>query len=625
MKTYLRIISYTKPYWKQILLTFVFSFFYAVLNGTSVYLTIPLLDTLFQESSKKVVTENQTIKVTPSVFPDWVEKTKKDISESFNNYILEGEKTDVLLRICVIIVVAFFLKNLFGYLQGNFMTYVEFAAMKDLRDQAYMHLHKLPMSFFKKERVGNLISRFTNDISIIQSSISATFSNLIKEPLTILVFLFIAISISWQLTLFAFLILPFSMAIIAWIGFKLRRQTSKLQSKLADITSVLQETISGVKVVKAFGMEDYENKRFMKETRSFFKLVLKIVFVRNASSPLTEFLSVIVGAFIIYYGGLLVIEKNTLSASQFLGFLFAIFQLMPPIKELSSVNNRIQEASAAADRIFEILDTQPSIKDSENAIELKGFEKSLAFENVSFKYDDSEDWVLKDVSFTANKGDIIAFVGPSGGGKSTLVDLIPRFYDPNSGRILIDGKDIRDFTLKSLRSKMGIVTQETFLFNTTVRENIAYGLENCPEEKIIEAAKTANAHNFIIEMPQGYDTIIGERGVKLSGGQRQRLTIARALLKNPEIMIFDEATSALDNESELLVQEAIERLMENRTTFVIAHRLSTIRNATKIIVIDKGKIVQIGTHDELILQEGKLYKKFYEMQFRDSVEYSNGN
>jgi len=617
LNTYLRIIRYTKPYWKQILLTFIFTVFYAVLNGASVYLTIPLLDTLFQESSNKVV-KQENVEPSSTILPDWAEKAKQDISQTFNNYILQGEKSDVLLRICIIIIIAFFLKNVFGYLQGNFMTYVEFAAMKDLRDQAYKHLHKLPMSYFKKERVGNLISRFTNDVTIIQSSISATFSNLIKEPLTILVFLFIAISISWRLTLFAFLILPFSMSIIAWIGFKLRKQTSKLQSKLADITSVLQETISGVKVVKSFGMEEYENRRFMEETRSFFKLVLRIVFVRNASSPLTEFLSVIVGAFIIYYGGLLVIDEKSLSASQFLGFLFAIFQLMPPIKELSSVNNRIQEASAAADRIFEILDTQPSIKDPENPLILEKFEKNLEFKNIFFRYEDSEEWVLNDISFIANKGEIIAFVGPSGGGKSTLADLIPRFYDPTSGSILIDGIDIKNFSIKSLRAKMGIVTQETFLFNTTIKENIAYGLSDCPLEKIIAAAKTANAHDFIMEMPKGYDTIIGERGIKLSGGQRQRLTIARALLKNPEIMIFDEATSALDNESEILVQEAIERLMKNRTTFVIAHRLSTIRNATKIIVIDRGKIVQVGKHEELILQEGQLYKKFYEMQFRDN-------
>lgn len=618
MNTYLRIISYVKPYWKHLVLTFLFTIFYALLNGASVYLTIPLLDTLFQESATKTVQQQTQIEQAKSFLPDWVQDIQHSVTQTFNDYILSGDKADVLIKICIVILIAFLFKNIFAYLQGYFMAYVEYGAMKDLRDEAYRHLHKLPISYFKRERVGNLISRFTNDVNIVQSSISATFSNLIKEPLTILVFLGIALSISWQLTLFAFIILPFSMAIIAWIGFKLRRQTTKLQEKLADITSILQETISGVKIVKAFGMEEFENKRFMKETREFFRLVLRIVRVRNASSPLTEFLSVIVGAFIIYYGGLLVLEKNTITASQFLGFLFAIFQMMPPIKELSSVNNRIQEASAAGDRIFEILDTEPDIKNAPDAVELREFKNSIHFRNVSFKYEDSEEWVLKDINFSVNKGEIIALVGPSGGGKSTLVDLIPRFYDPTNGSIVLDDVDIRNYTLQSLRAKMGIVTQETFLFNSTIRENIAYGLTDCPIEKIIEAAKTANAHNFIMEMPQQYETIIGERGVKLSGGQRQRLTIARALLKNPEIMIFDEATSALDNESEILVQEAIERLMKNRTTFVIAHRLSTIRNATKIIVIDRGKITQLGTHEQLIADEKGLYKKLYEMQFRDN-------
>lgn len=618
MNTYLRIISYVKPYWKHLVLTFLFTIFYALLNGASVYLTIPLLDTLFQESATKKVQQQTQIEQAKSFLPDWVQDFQHSVTQTFNNYILSGDKADVLIKICIVILIAFLFKNIFAYLQGYFMAYVEYGAMKDLRDEAYRHLHKLPISYFKRERVGNLISRFTNDVNIVQSSISATFSNLIKEPLTIIVFLGIALSISWQLTLFALIILPFSMAIIAWIGFKLRRQTTKLQEKLADITSILQETISGVKIVKAFGMEEFENKRFMKETREFFRLVLRIVRVRNASSPLTEFLSVIVGAFIIYYGGLLVLEKNTITASQFLGFLFAIFQMMPPIKELSSVNNRIQEASAAGDRIFEILDTEPDIKNATDAVELREFKNSIHFRNVSFKYEDSEEWVLKDINFSVNKGEIIALVGPSGGGKSTLVDLIPRFYDPTEGSIVLDEVDIRNYTLQSLRAKMGIVTQETFLFNTTIRENIAYGLTDCPNDKIIEAAKTANAHNFIMEMPQQYETIIGERGVKLSGGQRQRLTIARALLKNPEIMIFDEATSALDNESEILVQEAIERLMKNRTTFVIAHRLSTIRNATKIIVIDRGKITQLGTHEQLIADEKGLYKKLYEMQFRDN-------
>ena len=596
-----------------------FTILFAILNGVSVYLTIPLLDTLFQESaSKQTVEQTSTIEKASSALPDWIVELKENIVTSFNNYILSGDKTDTLIKICVLILIAFLLKNIFSYMQGYFMAFVEYASMKDLRDDAYKHLHKLPIGYFKSERVGNLISRFTNDVNIIQSSISATFSNLIKEPLTIIVFLAIAISISWQLSLFAFIIVPVASLIIAWIGNKLKKQTMILQTKLADITSILQETISGVKIVKAFGMEQFENRRFMEETKNYFKIVIKTVRIRNLSAPFTEILSVIIGATVIYYGGLLVLVDGTLNASQFLGFLFAIFQMMPPIKELGSVNNRIQEASAAADRVFEIMNIEPHIKNIPNAIELKEFKNEIEFKNVSFNYEDSDVNVLNGLNFNVKRGEIIALVGPSGGGKSTLADLIPRFYDPTDGQILIDGNNIKKVTIESLRAKMGIVTQETFLFNTSIAENIAYGLKDYPIEKIIEASKTANAHNFISEMPSGYETIIGERGVKLSGGQRQRLTIARALLKNPEIMIFDEATSALDNESEILVQEAIERLMLNRTTFVIAHRLSTIRNATNILVLDKGRIIQQGTHDLLIAEEKGLYKKLYEMQFREN-------
>lgn len=618
MKTYFRILQYVKPYWKHLLLSIIFTIFFALLNGISVYLTIPLLDTLFQESSRKQTIEQVSpIEKASGILPDWISKIGNDITNSFNEFVLSGSKSEALLKICFLVLIAFFLKNIFNYLQAYFMTYVEYGAMNDLRNLAYEHLHQLPMSFFKKEKVGNLISRFTNDVAIVQSSITATFLNLIREPLTIIVFLVIAVSISWQLTIIALIVLPFTMLIIYWIGLILRKQSGRIQAKIADITSILQETISGVKIVKSFSMEDYENKKFFRETRNYFKLILRIVRVRNLSSPLTEFLSVIIGVFIIYYGGILVLEHNTLKASEFLGFLFAIFQLMPPIKELSSVNNRIQESSAAGDRIFEILDTKPNIHDHERSVHIDSFKKDIVFENVTFKFEDSDEPVLQDISFRVDKGEILALVGPSGGGKSTLVDLIPRFYDPTSGGIFLDGINIKEIKLKSLRNLMGIVTQETFLFNETIRNNIAYGLDDCPLEKIIEAAKTANAHNFIVETPDGYDTIIGERGVKLSGGQRQRLSIARAILKNPDIMIFDEATSALDNESEILVQEAIERMMFNRTTFVIAHRLSTIRNATRILVLDRGKIIQMGKHEDLLADETGLYRKFYEMQFRD--------
>ena len=531
--------------------------------------------------------------------------------------MFSGDKTTALFKICVIILFAFLAKNIFGYLQAYYLAYVEQGLIKDLRDSAYKHLHKLPMSYFKNEKTGNLISRITNDVNVVQSSVSAVFLNLIREPLTIIVFLGIALSISWQLTLFSIVILPFSIAIISWVGLILRKQSAILQAKMSDITTVLHETISGVKIVKAFGMENYENKKFTGETYSFFKIVLKIVRIRNSSSPITEFLSVVVGIFIIYYGGKLVLVSGTLKASEFLGLLFAIFQLMPPIKELSGVNNRIQESSAAADRVFEILDTKPTITNIENAKSVNSFSDCIEFSDVCFHYDDSDEPVLKNICFTVNKGEIIALVGSSGSGKTTLVDLLPRFYDPISGRILLDGNDIKEIKIEDLRRLMGIVTQETVLFNDTIKNNIAYGLNDFSMEKIIEASKAANAHNFIMDFPKGYETIVGERGAKISGGQRQRLSIARALLLNPQIMIFDEATSALDSESEILVQEAIERLMHDRTTFVIAHRLSTIRNADKILVLDDGKIIQEGEHDELMQVGNGLYRKLYELQFRD--------
>lgn len=591
---------------------------FAIFSGLSVYLAIPLLDTLFQESSQTTVVQiSPQSQATSSILPNWINKAKSDASAAFKKLIFTGNKMQSLMRICLLVLFSFFFKNLFGYAQAYFLAYVEHGSMKDLRDVAYRHLHQLPMSYFQQEKVGNLISRFTNDVNVIQSSISTTFLNLIREPLSIIVFLLIAISISWQLTLLALVVLPFTMAIISWVGIKLRKQSSIVQAKIADITSILQETISGVKIVKAFGMEEYENKKFIKETRNYFRLMLKIVRVRNLSSPVTEFLSALVGVFIIYYGGTLVLQQNALKASEFLGFLFAIFQMMPPIKELSGVNNRIQESSAAADRVFEILDTKPSIIDSSGSIELRDFADKLECQNISFRYEDSSELVLKDVNFVLRKGEIMALVGPSGGGKSTLVDLIPRFYDPAEGKILIDNIDIREVKLDSLRKLMGIVTQETFLFNESIKKNIAYGLGDYPIEEIINAAKTANAHDFIMELPDSYETIIGERGLKLSGGQRQRISIARAVLKNPPILIFDEATSSLDNESELLVQEAIERMMKNRTVIVIAHRLSTIRNADKILVLDKGEIVQRGMHNELIQDEDGLYHKFYQMQFRD--------
>lgn len=616
MKTYLRILNYIKPYWKHLSASIVFSVFQALLNGASIYLAIPLLDTLFQQAGvasegKQNLQQNINANGT-----GWLSGAVNDLINYLRSIIFSGDTSDILLKICILIIIAFLGKNMFGYLQSYYMAFVEQGMIRDIRNDSYRHLHKLPMSYFKNEKTGNLISRITNDVNLVNTSVSAVFLNMIREPLTIMVFLAIAISISWQLTLFSLTVLPFSLIVISYIGLILRKQSGLLQQKMADITNNLHETITGVKIVKAFGMEDYENKKFFGETEKFLRLVLKITRIRNISSPVTEFLSVIVGVVIIYFGAQLVLVDRSIKPSEFITFLFAIFQLMPPVKELSSVNNRIQESSAAADRIFEILDTEPGIKNSNSPVEVKRFNDKIVFENVSFLYDDSEEPVLDGINLEVKHGMVLALVGSSGAGKTTLVDLLPRFYDPTEGRIILDGNDIKQIRLEDLRKLMGIVTQETVLFNESVRSNIAYGLDNYPDKMIIEAAKAANAHNFIMEMPKGYDTIIGEKGTKLSGGQRQRISIARALLKNPPIMILDEATSSLDNESEVLVQEAIERLMYDRTTFVIAHRLSTIRNADRIIVLDRGKIVQQGKHVELLLDENGIYKKLYHLQFQ---------
>lgn len=618
MKIFLRILNYVKPFWKHLAIAIVSIFVFAFMNGLSIYLTMPLLDVLFKQKNSEVI-EKVTSSSNSSFIPDWIYTIVDEISISFQSYVLSGEISDVLLKISLLIVIAFALKNIFSYISKYFIAYVEQGIIRNLRNELFKHIHNLPMNFFKNEKTGNLISRFTSDVGIIQQSITAVFLNLFQDPITILVFFGIAFSISWKLTLVSLLTVPLSIIIIGFIGSLLRKQSYKLQKKLGTIVDVLHETISGVKIVKAFGMEEYENIRFQSETKKYFKIILKNVRLRNISSPTTEIIAVILGAVILYYGGRLVLIEGEIKASEFMVFLFAIFQMMPPMKQMSQLNNKIQESIGAGMRIFEILDIKPDIKNIKNPVPLKSFESEIKFVDVTFSYSDSPEKILDNVNFTAKKGEIIAFVGSSGAGKTTLVDLIPRFFDSTDGKILIDGIDIKDVKIEDLRNHMGIVTQETILFNETVFKNIAYGLSDIPKERVVEVAKVANAHEFIEEMPNGYDTIVGERGTKISGGQRQRLSIARALLKNPPIMIFDEATSALDNESEVLVQEAIEHLMKERTTFVIAHRLSTIRNADKIIVLDKGKIVQQGKHDELLADEAGIYNKLYELQFRSQA------
>ncbi len=612
MKTYWRILRYVRNYWFHLSASLTSILFFTLFSSASLIAIIPLLQVIFRAGQAPV----PVVDAVPDIPPagSGVVQTIEEWRAAAEAWILAGGQVNALEKVCVLIIVLIVLKGLFGYLQAYFMAYVEQAVMRDIRNDLYRHINHLSLPFFNRTRTGQLISHITNDVNLVNNGVSATFVTLIKNPLLIFANLGLAFYLSWQLTLAALVILPVSSVIIGGIGLRLRKASTRSQEKMADVTSILQESIAGMRIVKAFAMEQFEIRRFMRETEAYFRTLLRITRVRNLASPITESLGALVGVGILWVGGKQVIAGSILGPEEFIAFLVLIFSLMQPLKELSSVTTRLNEALAAGDRIFSLLDTEPDIVEKPDALELKGFEKEIVFDSVSFAYEKGKT-VLQDISFRVEKGQILALVGPSGGGKSTLVDLIPRFYEPDTGRITIDGIDIRDVTLASLRGLMGIVTQETILFNDTIRNNIAYGLADVDDERVEQAARVANADRFIRKMAKGYDTMIGERGVKLSGGQRQRIAIARAVLKNPPILILDEATSALDTESELLVQEALERLMQNRTTFVIAHRLSTILNADQILVISAGRIVERGTHEQLLALNG-VYKNLYNMQFR---------
>ncbi len=617
MKLYLRILAYIKPYWAHLLGSLVCILFFTLFNSVLTLSVIPFLNTIFsqeQQAPPAATAEIQAAAASPAApaTGKWLQ-AKDQAKKWVYDRLIGKDRQRALQRLCLLIVMLFFLKSVFDYLQAYFMAFVEQGVIRDIRNDLYSHINRLSLDFYHRTRAGQIISRITNDVTLVNSSISAGFVTLIKNPLMLAAALTLAITLSWRLTLVAFLVAPFSMAIIGWIGVRLRRESTISQERMADLTSTLQETVSGVRVVKAFAMENFEIRKFANETDRYFRSLLKITRTRNLSSPLTEFLAAGVAVGILWFGGRQVLAGQMLAPEEFVGFLMIVFSMMQPIKELSSVHNRIQEGLAAAERIFYILDQKPTVQNRAHPMPVADFASGIAFEQVSFGYH-RDRLVLKDITLKIDKGECLAIVGPSGGGKSTLVDLVPRFYDPQKGRITLDGQDLRDLELSHLRRLMGIVTQETILFNDSVMRNIAYGLEQKTLDEVVEAARVANAHDFISQLAQGYNTNIGERGVTLSGGQRQRIAIARAVLKNPPILILDEATSALDTESEILVQQAIERLMKHRTSFVIAHRLSTVLNADRIIVIDHGAIVEQGRHDELV-QAGGLYQKLYTMQF----------
>jgi subfamily B ATP-binding cassette protein MsbA len=498
--------------------------------------------------------------------------------------------------------------------QGYLMNYVGQSIIKQLRDDLYSHMQMLSLSFFQKQNTGTLMARIISDIERIKGMVSEAVTGVLKDCFTIVGLLFVIFYRDWKLALIAIGVLPVAVFPIVSFGRRIRKLSSRAQEAVADMSSLLHETFTGNRIVKAFGMEAYENRRFFKRTARLFDYEMKAALVKSLSSPVMEFLGGIGITLIIWYGGYQVITGDS-TPGTFFSFMAALIMLYDPIKKISRLNNVIQEGMAAAIRVYDILDTDTDVVEREDAVELKPRHHSVAFRNVSFKY--QEQMVIKEVDLDIKGGEIVALVGMSGGGKTTIANLIPRFYDVAEGAVLVDGQDVRDVTIKSVRDQIGIVTQDPILFNDTIRNNIAYGNLEASDADIVAAAQAAHAYDFIQAFPDKIDTVVGERGVRLSGGERQRICIARALLKNAPILILDEATSSLDSESELAVQKALDNLMKGRTTLVIAHRLSTIRNADRIVVIVSGRIVEEGRHEELLALNGE-YHKLYTMQFEDN-------
>ncbi len=532
---------------------------------------------------------------------------------------------DMLKLIPLAVIGIYLVKGTCNYFQTVLMNFIGQRIVADLRAELYRKIQIQSLAFFTKHPTGVLMSRITNDVGYIQGAVSEAVTALLKDSFTLLCLVIVIFYRDWQLAIVAMFVFPLAVYPIAKFGQKMRQIATRAQVTLGSLTSLLQETISGTRIVKAFGMEAHENKRFSIENERLFRLSLKSISINAVSSPFMEFLGGLGISAIIFYGGYQVIHGQS-TPGTFFSFLTALIMLYEPVKRLTNVNNTIQQGIAGAERVFSIMDLVPEIRNRPDAVPLPRISREIEIRNVTFRYEEAP--VLKNINLRIRTGEAVAFVGMSGGGKTTLVNLIPRFYDVTTGMILIDGQDIRNVTVESLRGQIAIVTQQTILFNDTVRNNIAYGDISKTEDQIVEAAKAAHAHDFILRLPKGYETVIGEQGTKLSGGERQRISIARALLKNAPILILDEATSSLDSEAEIEVQDALENLMKGRTTLVIAHRLSTIRNADRIIVLVNGEIREEGTHETLLSRHGE-YSRLYNMQFmengRNAEKGGNGN
>ena len=614
MKTYFRIVRLIKPYAGYAILNAFFNILSVVFNLFSLTMVAPFLDLLFLKTDQDYT---QRIAKGAPEFELSVDSLVDSFYYYFTSIIVDPEKGKLyaLVTICVLVVVLFFLKNLTRYMAMFFLAPVRNGVVKDLRNKMHMKIMQLPLSFYSDERKGDILARMTTDAQEIEWSVMSSLEATFREPLTILLFLSTMIYISPQLTLFVFLLLPVTALLITRIGKSLKRTSVKSKERLGSLLSIIEETLSGLRIIKAFNAEQSVQEKFEAQNVKYTTTVTRMYRKTDLASPLSEFLGACVLVVVLYFGGKLVLaEDESLTAGMFIAYVAIFSQLIPPSKAFTNAFYNIQKGIASAERMNMILDAENEITDKPGAAAIDNFRKQVAYRNVSFSYRrGGSGYVLQDINLVIEKGKTIALVGQSGSGKTTLADMLPRFYDPTAGEISIDDISLKDLQLYSIRSLIGVVSQESILFNDTVASNIAFGLIDVPREEIERAAKIANAHEFIMQMPEQYQTNIGDRGSKMSGGQRQRISIARAVLKNPPILILDEATSALDTESERLVQDALHKLMANRTTLVIAHRLSTIQHADEIIVMNQGRIEERGTHTALLEKKG-LYRKLYELQ-----------
>lgn len=603
MKKFYRILAYIKPYWGYAVLNVLFNLLTIVFSLFSLTMLVPFLNLLF--GTEALVTEKPEFALNADALLN-------TLNYQISQIIVERGQLEALIFICILLITSFLMRNLGRFFAMFYMANVRIGAVKDIRNAIYTKILILPISFYNKNRKGDIMARITTDVQEVEYSIMNYLEMIVRDPITILVYIAFMFSVSPQLTLFVLVLLPVTGLLIGYIGKSLRKSSKVGQSRMAGMLSTIEETISGLRIIKAFNAIRYSDERFKDQNSQFSRLMLSIYRRRDLSSPLSEFMSSVVIVIVLWFGGRLVLgDSAVIQAADFIVYILVFSQIIPPAKTFAQGFYSIQKGIASAERIFEILDAEEVIIEKKDAKPINDFKSKIEYRDVHFTYD--KEPVLRGVNFTLKKGKLIALVGESGGGKSTLADLLPRFYDVIDGSITIDGIDLRDYKIDDLRGLMGIVTQESILFNDSVFNNIAFGKEDATLEQVIAAAKVANAHEFISQMENGYDTFIGDRGMNLSGGQRQRLSIARAVLKNPPILILDEATSALDTESERLVQDALAKIMTNRTSVVIAHRLSTIQHADEIIVVAKGEIVERGTHESL-LSKGGVYRRLHELQ-----------